>query len=169
MWIELASVGTSPRRLKTEFAGVLIDLDGAADVIGDARFDGETFRDEERVHVHGMITAEIAMDCSRCLDSIRRKIEISFDDSFVDAARETRETDTELNAADLDESLVIGGRIDLAEVVREQILLGVPEQAFCREDCQGLCPECGNNRNLIHCDCEENRVDPRWAALKDLN
>jgi uncharacterized protein len=56
----------------------------------------------------------------------------------------------------------------LTELVREQILLAVPEQVFCREDCKGLCLKCSANRNLIDCNCEEKEIDPRWAALKNL-
>ncbi|MGH7783338.1 MAG: DUF177 domain-containing protein, partial [Candidatus Binatia bacterium] len=55
------------------------------------------------------------------------------------------------------------------EVVREQILLDLPDQVFCTENCRGLCPKCGANRNLIDCKCEEDNVDPRWAALNNLN
>lgn len=168
MLIDLASVGTSPRRLKTEFAGALIDLDGEGEVIGDARFDGEVFREDQRVHICGMLTAEVSVDCSRCLEAVRRIMEIAFDDVFVDASSETRAAETELAIADMDESLVIGGRVDLTDAVREQILLALPEQTFCREDCLGLCPQCGNNRNLIHCNCDDKRIDPRWAALKNL-
>jgi uncharacterized protein len=172
MLIDLASVGTSPKKLKTEFAGALIDLEGEGEVAGDARFDGESFRDESRrvgVHIRGMITAEVAMDCTRCLEPLRRKIEVAFDDVFVDESHESRSSETELTIADMDESLVIGGRVDLAEVVREQILLALPEQIFCREDCRGLCPKCGGNRNLIDCNCDREEIDPRWAALKNLN
>jgi uncharacterized protein len=169
MLIDLASVRVSPQRLKTEFAGTLIDLEGEGEVVGDARFDGETYRDEQRVHIRGVITAEVALQCTRCLESLRRKIEVSFDDVFIDASHETRSSDAELTFADMDESLVIGGRVDLTEVVREQILLALPEQIFCRENCRGLCPKCGGNRNLIDCSCERKEMDPRWAALKNLN
>ncbi|MFN0140537.1 MAG: YceD family protein [Pyrinomonadaceae bacterium] len=169
MLIDLASVGTSPKKLKTEFAGSLIDLDGEGEVAGDAAFDGQTFRDGQRVHISGMIAAEVAVQCTRCLEPLKRKIEVAFDDVFVDSAHESRGSETELTVADMDEALVIGGRIDLADVVREQILLALPEQVFCQEDCRGLCPKCGGNRNLIDCNCEREEIDPRWAALKNLN
>lgn len=169
MLIDLASVGVSPKRLKTEFAGTLIDLEGEGEVAGDARFDGETFRDEERVHILGMITADVALQCTRCLEPLTRKIEVAFDDIFVDSSHESRGSEKELTIAEMDESLVIGGRVDLADVVREQILLAIPEQIFCREACRGLCPKCGGNRNLIDCSCDREEIDPRWAALKNLN
>jgi uncharacterized metal-binding protein YceD (DUF177 family) len=75
----------------------------------------------------------------------------------------------QLGSSDLDESLLPDGQIDLAEVVREQLILQTDEPVVCQEDCLGLCPKCGGNRNLIDCRCEENEIDPRWAALKNLN
>jgi uncharacterized protein len=44
----------------------------------------------------------------------------------------------------------------------------LPEQAFCREDCRGLCEKCGANQNLIDCKCEEKEIDPRWQGLREL-
>ena len=58
--------------------------------------------------------------------------------------------------------------IDIDELVREQVLLAVPERSLCQEDCKGLCPTCGADRNLKECGCESVEADPRWAALKNL-
>jgi uncharacterized protein len=57
-------------------------------------------------------------------------------------------------------------KIDLTEVVREQLYLALPMKPLCREDCKGLCPVCGVNRNRETCTCQEVWVDPRMAALK---
>ncbi|HEX8637491.1 MAG TPA: DUF177 domain-containing protein, partial [Pyrinomonadaceae bacterium] len=67
-----------------------------------------------------------------------------------------------------DIAVLDNNKIDVAEIVREQILLNLPEPVYCRDDCKGLCPQCGANRNLIDCKCEEKEIDPRWAALKGL-
>ena len=63
-----------------------------------------------------------------------------------------------------------GDRLDLGEVVREQVLLGLPLKPLCREDCQGLCPRCGKNRNAGPCGCtpEEEEGDPRLEPLRKL-
>ena len=169
MLIDLATAPTHQKALRAEFAADEIDLaeDGRLD--GPAVFDGEIFRDERRTYLGGMIAATVETDCSRCLEPVKRSFEIPFRDIFVDASLETDQREVEIDDDALDESLVIGGRVDLAEVVREQILLAMPEQVFCSEDCRGLCPICGGNRNLIDCKCEDDDVDPRWAALKNLN
>jgi uncharacterized protein len=61
-----------------------------------------------------------------------------------------------------------GDGLDLADVVREQVLLALPMQKLCRPDCQGICPVCGVNRNETTCQCKLQQVDERWAALKNL-
>jgi len=64
--------------------------------------------------------------------------------------------------------LLDGDRIDLEPVAREAILLGLPMAPLCREDCQGLCPTCGADRNDAGCDCAPPTADPRWAGLEGL-
>ena len=58
--------------------------------------------------------------------------------------------------------------LDLAPLLREEILIHTDKRILCKPDCKGLCPECGKNRNRETCDCEQDRIDPRFAALKDL-
>jgi len=53
--------------------------------------------------------------------------------------------------------------------LREFVLLTLPMQRVCSEDCKGICPECGLNRNLKECACHGAKADDRWAALKHLN
>ena len=76
------------------------------------------------------------------------------------------------NAALSEEELAVSvfdeGSIDVDEIVKEQILLAVPARTLCREDCKGICPECGTDLNTGQCDCAAEEVDPRWAALKSL-
>jgi uncharacterized protein len=69
-----------------------------------------------------------------------------------------------------DEALIIdeGHSLDLGEVVRQGLWLTAPLEALCHDDCLGLCPRCGGNRNLDECRCEEDPIDPRWAVLKTL-
>jgi uncharacterized protein len=62
-----------------------------------------------------------------------------------------------------------GEALDVDEIVKEQILLAVPTRMLCREDCKGICPQCGVDKNTGECNCETKEIDPRWAALKNLN
>jgi uncharacterized protein len=61
-----------------------------------------------------------------------------------------------------------GDGLELNDVLREEILLALPMQRVCREDCKGICPVCGQNRNQNECRCHTETVDDRWAALKQL-
>jgi uncharacterized protein len=74
----------------------------------------------------------------------------------------------ELSEEDLDLSVFDGAVIDLDSLVREELLLAAPDQVLCQQNCQGLCPNCGVDRNLTACDCETAEMDPRWAGLKEL-
>jgi uncharacterized protein len=61
-----------------------------------------------------------------------------------------------------------GEGVLLEDVLREQVLLAVPLKVVCREDCKGLCPLCGKNRNEDQCACEQQLDDPRWSALSEI-
>lgn len=118
--------------------------------------------------VEGTISTDLEIECSRCLQPTEHRFEIPFSAVFVTPENYTEAKEAELKGEDLDVSIFEGDKIDLKELVREQILLAVPVQVFCREECRGLCQKCAGDRNLIDCNCEEKEVDPRWAALKNL-
>ena len=125
-------------------------------------------RSDHEVRVSGQITARAELDCDRCLKGIEVPIEASFDVSYV-AAQDYVETDAaELQAEDLSLSVYEDQAIEVDDLVREQVLLALPTRALCTEDCKGLCPICGANRNEMSCECEAAETDPRWKALKDL-
>ena len=75
---------------------------------------------------------------------------------------------SELTEDEMSVSVFDGEAIDVDEIVKEQIVLAVPTRMLCREDCKGICPECGTDRNTGDCSCATNDIDPRWAALKNL-
>ena len=56
----------------------------------------------------------------------------------------------------------------LEHTLREQVLLALPLRSICRDDCKGLCPQCGKNLNEVQCDCVDEVEDPRWSALKEI-
>jgi uncharacterized protein len=120
------------------------------------------------VRLQGEIRARAEVDCDRCLKSVEVPIETTFDVTYVPASDYVEGDDAELQAEDLSLSVYEDGAIDMDELVREQVLLAMPARALCTEDCKGLCPACGANRNETDCECEARETDPRWKALKDL-
>src|SRR5436190_24397921 len=143
MVIDLDSVGKVAKRIEIAFEAPEFDLEVEDGILtGPVEFTGETQWIEGKAHISGSIHANLLINCTRCLEPISKHIETTFDDVFVDASEESDITETEVGVEELDESLVPDGKIDLAEVVREQILLALPNQVLCREDCKGLCPKC---------------------------
>jgi len=133
-----------------------------------ARATGKVEKHAGRFVVEGRVEADSQVDCSRCLEPVDRPLLISFSIRLLQTGDIAECVEKEIEKSDLDSSVLEGNQIDLTEIVREQILLDIPEQVLCKEDCLGLCPKCGSNRNLIDCKCEEDEIDPRWAALKNL-
>lgn len=116
-------------------------------------------RTGEGIYIGGTLKSVLELECMRCLIDTRQPINFKLDDLFYYPPESAPKGE-----------LVLGedGYIDLAPLVRELGLLEVPIQPICREDCQGLCMVCGQNFNEDNCDCEEDNIDPRMAALKKL-
>ena len=169
MIIEFASLGKNPKPFELAFEPEEIDLGDYTRLTTKAEFTGDISREDSKTHVCGVIKAGVETDCYRCLEPVVKEINVSFEDIFVDATAEPTDDEIELAADALDESLIEGDEIDIADVVREQLILATTEKVLCNPDCKGLCPQCGENRNLIDCKCEEKIEDPRWAALRDVN
>ena len=103
-------------------------------------------------------TARLHGPCYRCLGDAVLEVPI-FAREYQDEAPEDDEMRTEY---------VVGNNIDLSAWARDAVALALPEQIVCREDCAGLCGECGKNLNDEPHTHEEPHGDPRWAALQKL-
>ncbi|MDO7975606.1 YceD family protein [Oceanotoga teriensis] len=118
---------------------------------------------------NGRINTELKLSCSRCLNEFNYNIESDFEAYYISKDFEKSLSKIEhLNS--LDNTIYYDGiNIDLTERIIEAIILKVPELPLCKEDCKGLCPNCGIdlNENPNH-NCEEEYVDPRFASLLNL-
>lgn len=168
MIVELFPI-SSPYEFNVSIAKEEIELEGEdAKLKTDAKIKGKISKRITQVDVDGDISTVIETECSRCLQPLEKEFEIPFSVSFVTPENYTKEKEAEINEKDLQVSVFEGDKIDLSEIVREQILLNLPTQVFCKDDCKGLCLKCGANRNLKDCSCDEKEIDPRWSALKNL-
>jgi uncharacterized protein len=169
MVIDLITLEKSPFPFTFSFAPDEIDLDiKTARLKNAVKVEGKLTKRIVQTDVEGKIFAEVETECSRCLQALELKLEFPFEAAFVTAENYTEAKEAELKEDDLDVSIFSGDKIDVTELVREQILLNLPEQALCREDCKGLCEKCGANQNLLDCNCEEKEVDPRWRGLREF-
>ena len=105
-------------------------------------------------------------ECARCTERFPLPVEQDF--AFVLRPADPEEERNELSPDDLSVTTYEGDQVDLAPLVEEQTLVGLPTRALCSEDCRGLCPGCGVNRNLDSCRCKADEGDPRLAALRSL-
>lgn len=112
--------------------------------------------------LQGVLRAQLSVQCVRCLTPCEVEIGVPFEELFI--LPSNPEAHDPQNLYVIDE----GGFIDLAPIVREEAIVSVPLQVFCRPDCKGLCPQCGNNWNAGPCDCSPDEVNPRLAALLGL-
>ena len=114
------------------------------------------------VVVRGHVEGRFGMDCRRCLEPVTVGIDEEL--GLLYRAGETLDEDEPEDVLPLPK----GAELDLGDAVRELVLLGVPQYAYCREACQGLCPTCGTNLNESACDCASDELDERWAPLRQL-
>jgi uncharacterized protein len=128
-----------------------------------------TFSDPDFV-LHGGLRYEQTVACNRCLKPVVLPAEAEIDLVLVERARprSAGAEEVELEENDLGVVEVQGDSFETRPLVLEQIALGVPMKPLCREDCRGLCPVCGIDRNEGDCDCETRNADPRWAGLAAL-
>jgi DUF177 domain-containing protein len=152
-----------PRSLFADaLEGVDADLDAAT---GSIRVELSKDR-EDNVFARGDIKALVTVPCALCLGRALMQISAPLKMTFVAGGDEGDDGDP---LDDVEVSAHDGVVIDLGAIVREQIILGVPMSPRCRENCAGLCPTCGQNKNERDCGHQPPVLgDPRLAALKNL-
>lgn len=157
-------------------------LDGALETDGPVRLQVTATNLGGRIGLDGRLTARVKVVCSRCAQDHVLDLDEPIHEVFVrqggtdDRRKVAREgSDLEWMADPLpvlfeedevDERPYWGDALELDDLARETLLLAVPMKPMCREDCRGLCPVCGEDRNKVQCSCREESVDPRLAPLQ---
>jgi len=148
---EITVSAPAPADLGSEVIGVPvgspIDLDIRLEEVG------------EGVLVTGTASAQLRGECGRCLTAIDDEIEIDLQELFVHPGHVPESEEA---------SRVVGELLDLEPLLRDQVVLDLPYQPVCRNDCQGLCPDCGVNLNDDPDHGHDGPLDPRWAGLSQL-
>ncbi len=148
-------------------------IDETLDIVEDKRdnaVSGEIslLRTQRGILVRAELHTELEFTCSRCLSAFRYPLDISFEEEYIQTIDVNSglplETSGEPGSFAIDEHHII----DLREAVRQYALLLIPMKPLCREDCAGLCPECGRNLNQGPWGCPVRTVDPRWSKLMNL-
>ena len=114
----------------------------------------------EIVSLSAKIVVEYSADCDRCGNPTVKNYEFQIDKVLVTSLSNEEENDDMLVLPDM--------RLDLGEFVLTEVVLNIPTKHLCREDCKGICQNCGKNLNEGECGCTKKAVDPRLSILQQL-
>ncbi len=145
----------SPEHLGTDVVGVVRSQPLELDL----RLEAVT----EGVLVTGTVATELQAECGRCLDPVVDELVLDVCELFAYPNSTTDETTEEDEV-----HRIVGDALDLEQMVRDGIVLGLPATLLCRHDCAGLCPDCGQRLDDLAPGHTHDQIDPRWAALAHL-
>jgi uncharacterized protein len=123
--------------------------------------EGKLINNGRVIAVNGIITTTAKYQCSCCLENFTVNVEIPFNDNYQQTNDEPIESEADL-------AYYTGDEIDIADLIRESLILAEPLKIVCSENCRGLCTHCGINLNIEECSCQTKLVDPRLAVLQKL-
>jgi uncharacterized protein len=124
--------------------GTEIDIDGRLESV------------HEGILVTANVQAQANSECSRCLDPLKLEVDVEFQELFA------------YSLTDEDDLVISEESINLEQVVRDAVVLSLPFQPICSNDCEGLCADCGTKWVDSPQHVHEALGDPRWNALKNL-
>ena len=127
--------------------------------------------DETNFLVEGELNGLLLHECVRCLESFATPADLSFRAVYKDRSqRRSKEPEAVPGDSEREETdchSVVEQRIELQEMLREQLILSIPMQPLCSEGCQGLCQVCGQNLNVQRCGCKEVKTESPFAILQE--
>ncbi len=136
----------------------------------DVKVYGKLERSGPDILCKGSLETGLSVTCTRCLCDFSFVVKGQLKVHFIPRVENNKPAhEIELTELDVEQEFYEEGQIDLSGPVRDLILLSLPQVILCRQDCAGLCPECGINLNENKCDCKnEGSYDPRLAVLQQL-
>lgn len=115
------------------------------------------------LELEGTASVTVGIPCDRCLEEVAVSIPVSFKRK-IDMKLSVQERMNELDEG----SYLLGTDLDVDQLVYLEVLMSWPLKVLCKEDCKGICSQCGKNLNQGPCDCKEEPKDPRMAAISDI-
>jgi len=128
-------------------------------VDGKIRIDGEISNVGDVLLLQARVSARVNRVCSRCLKEFTADSAAKVVEKYYPSGSPGVENDAYVYEADI---------VDITEPLRESLLLAEPLKVLCKENCLGICPVCGADRNVHPCSCDARIIDPRLAALKQF-
>ena len=169
MKLDLGNIRQPHTRYDRTFAPSEVEMgDDEYRVVAPVDLGFDIYKDKEAFRLVGTVRTELELPCSRCLEPFRFPVDVEFDLRYLPQADPSPDEEREVAEEDLETAFYRNEEIDLNELLREQFYLALPMKPLCRDECRGLCPQCGTNLNAGTCDCGPGWEDPRLAALKQL-
>jgi uncharacterized protein len=177
MFLDIKELELHPLEFAEEFQADVVDLDGEARLRGPLMASGRAEVVEEHhgkhqvikdIRLRGRLSAGLELQCARCLEPVAQNVKRDFELLYRPLGADAGRDELSVTDAEAEIGYYQGEGLLLEDVLHEQLLLALPLKVTCREDCKGLCPQCGKNLNQEQCSCSTELEDPRWAALKDV-
>ena len=177
MFIEIKDLETNPIDFREEYSPGAIDLgpelkqltplhaEGRADLVEEHHGKHKIIQD---IRLQGKLATSLQADCARCVEPVIHQLTREFDLLYRPLGSDAGRDELSVTDAEAEIGYYQGEGLLLEDAVREQVLLALPLKMVCREDCKGLCPQCGQNLNEGACACVPPVQDLRWSALKEI-
>lgn len=153
--IELLRQPGAVRSVNLTVEGDVLDVEHET-LAGEIEVDVELEALNDGIVVRGTVAVPWSRSCRRCLADLTGIACAEIDELY------------QVELLDDDAYPIVDGQLDLAPMARQAALLELDDERLCRDDCAGLCPECGIDRNVGRCDCDTEVKDHRWSALDGL-
>jgi uncharacterized protein len=177
MFLDIKDLELHPLDFEEVFQPDVIDLgsearqqtplkaSGHAEVVEEHHGKHEVIKD---IRLKGRLSTRLELQCARCLEPVEQDVKREFELLYRPLGTDAGRDELSVTDAEAEIGYYQGDGLLLEDVLREQVLLALPLKITCREDCKGLCPQCGQNLNQEQCSCSRELEDPRWAALKEV-
>lgn len=114
---------------------------------------------KNKLHLQIETKLTLVLSCNRCLDEVPWECQIQLEKDY-----DKSDKNDEWNQ----ESFIEGNNLDVERLISSELLPKIPMKVLCKENCKGICPVCGTNRNKKDCGCDQSVPDPRMAAIQDI-
>ena len=177
MFLDINELELHPLDFEEEFQPDVIDLGGEARQRTPLKTAGRAEVVEEHhgkhkiiqdIRLRGKLDTSLEADCARCVEPVVHQVSREFDLLYRPLGSDAGRDELSVTDAEAEIGYYEGEGLLLEDAVREQVLLALPLKMICREDCKGLCPQCGQNLNEGACSCTAPIQDLRWSALKEI-
>lgn len=116
----------------------------------------------DKAKVEGTVSLKVEIPCDRCLKEVPTEIKLGFMREIQPQFEASQVTDED------DQGVMEGYQLNVETLIYNEILMNWPLKVLCREDCKGICKQCGKDLNLGDCGCDSFVPDPRMAVIKDI-